>query len=56
MHRAQGPEFFGVFYVTEPPPEAESGADLERLRQWQRQLMVAITRGRDHAWVGLVRR
>ncbi len=54
VHRAKGLDFAAVFHPTwSGGPRSRTGADRERAELADRQKLVAITRARDYAWIGV---
>ncbi|MFD8248824.1 UvrD-helicase domain-containing protein [Nocardia sp. NPDC059691] len=54
VHRAKGLDFAAVFHPTWPAgADSRTGAGRERAELAERQKLVAITRARDYAWIGI---
>ncbi|WP_128145154.1 UvrD-helicase domain-containing protein [Nocardia africana] len=58
VHRAKGMDFAAVFHLTDAPTapvDRLRGSERDRAELAARQTMVALTRARDHIWIGLMR-
>ncbi|WP_030515305.1 UvrD-helicase domain-containing protein [Nocardia sp. NRRL WC-3656] len=58
VHRAKGMDFAAVFHLTDAPTapvDRMRGSERDRAELAARQTMVALTRARDHIWIGLMR-
>ena len=58
VHRAKGMDFAAVFHLTDAPArpaERLRGSARDRAELAARQTMVALTRARDHIWIGFMR-
>ncbi|MBF4998456.1 DEAD/DEAH box helicase [Nocardia sp. BSTN01] len=58
VHRAKGMDFAAVFHLTDAPiapVDRSRGSERDRAELAARQTMVALTRARDHIWIGLMR-
>ncbi|NKY30489.1 UvrD-helicase domain-containing protein [Nocardia gamkensis] len=53
VHRAKGLDFVAVFHPSWSGGGPRTGASRERARLAERQKLVAITRARDFAWLGI---
>lgn len=58
VHRAKGMDFAAVFHLTDAPTapiDRLRGSERDRAELAARQTMVALTRARDHIWIGFLR-
>ncbi|PSR67331.1 DNA helicase UvrD [Nocardia sp. MDA0666] len=58
VHRAKGMDFAAVFHLTDAPAapvDRLRGSERDRAELAARQTMVALTRARDHIWIGLMK-
>ncbi|MFF0498244.1 UvrD-helicase domain-containing protein [Nocardia aobensis] len=58
VHRAKGMDFAAVFHLTDAPTapvDRLRGGERDRAELAARQTMVALTRARDHIWIGLMK-